>query len=112
MNFNTDELKKLFMVFRNKMQEVYRKNHAPDPFGDSMAKEFNAWQSFLRDSLNLEVVDNWSDNVWEKIVDKSGKVIVRIPNPSNGASFSKESILVPSDFAEKALLLNDLPDAL
>lgn len=112
-----DEMKceadKLYMVFRKKMQEVYRKNHKPDPFGDSMTKEFNAWQSFLRNSLKLEVVDvdnpNW---LWDKIVDKEGNVTIKIPNPSNGAAISRESILVPSDLAQKALALGDLPDEL
>lgn len=106
------EADKLYMVFRKKMQDVYRKNHAPDPFGNSMIKEFNAWQGFLRNSLKLDVVDVESHSMWERIVDKEGNVTIKIPNPSNGAAHSNESILVPADLARKALALGDLPDEL
>lgn len=103
---------KLYMIFRNKMQEVYRKNYKPDPFGKSMTTEFNAWQDFLRNSLRLEVVDADSSPARGPIVDRKGSIIVEIPNPSNGASFGFEYIVVPGDLAEKALALGDLPDKL
>lgn len=105
---------KLYMIFRRKMMEVYQKNYKPDPFGKSMTTEFNAWQDFLRNSLRLEVidVDPSSAMIEERLVDKQGKVTVKIPNPSNGASFGHECILVPSDLADKALALGDLPNQL
>ena len=101
---------KLYMIFRNKIHEVYRKNHTPDPFGRTMTTEFNAWQGFLRNSLKLEVVDDEFQSSPGRIVDKNGRVTIKIPNPSNGADYSHESILVPSDLANKALTLGDLPD--
>lgn len=110
VNMDQKSLDVLYGIFRAKMLEVYRENYKPDPFGDSMVVEFNAWQRYLRDSLSLEVVDAEPGDkpgfVWHK--DKSFKV--RIKNPSNGASFSHEFILVPSDLAEKALVMGGLPE--
>jgi hypothetical protein len=111
-NLDQDSIEKLYAIFRKKMQDVYRKNHKPDPFGRSMTTEFNAWQGFLRNSLKLEVVDTDNNFAWGLSVDKNGKVTVKIPNPSNGASYGYENIMVPSDLAEKTLALGDLPDEL
>ena len=110
MKMDQKSLEVLYGIFRAKMHDIYRKNYKHDPFGDSMAVEFNAWQRYLRDYLSLEVVDaepgDKAGFVWYK--DKSCKV--RITNPSNGASFSHEFILVPTDLAEKALVMGGLPE--
>lgn len=105
-----DKLANLYGIFRKKMHEVYRKNRKHDPFNDSMPQEFNAWQDYLRNSLSLSVVDAEHGEDMDLVVDKSKKVWAKILNPSNGASFSHECILVPEELAEKALVLGDLPD--
>lgn len=112
MKWDEDSVAKVYEVFRAKMHEVYRKNRKVDPFGNSMAPEFNAWQDYLRNSLKLEVVDvdNFSD-MWGRAVGEDGRVAVKIPNPSNGSNYGRESILVPQDLAEKATVLGDLPDS-
>lgn len=105
-----DKLPELYGVFRKKMHEVYRKNHKPHSIGDSMPQQFNAWQDYLRNSLSLSVVDADPGEKMDVVVDKGKKAWAKILNPSNGASFSHECILVPEDLAKKALVLGDLPD--
>jgi hypothetical protein len=105
-----DKLPELYGIFRRKMHEVYRENHKPNPFADLMPSEFNAWQDYLRNSLSLEVVDADPNEEMEVFRSKDKKVWAKILNPSNGASYSHECILVPEDLAEKALVLDELPD--
>jgi hypothetical protein len=111
-NLNQDSIEKLYSIFRRKLQEVYRRNHKPDPFGRTMTSEFNAWQGFLRNSLKLEVEETDRSRLGEINVDKKGEVTVKIPNPSNGMLYGYENIVVPSDLAEKILALGDIPDEL
>lgn len=112
MNWDGNSTHKVYEIFRAKMHEVYRENRKVDPFGDSMTEEFNAWQNYLRNSLKLDVVDvdkNPSD-LWGMLVGKDGSTIIKIPNPSNGAHYGHESIMVPEDFAEKVVVLGSLPE--
>jgi hypothetical protein len=102
----------LYEIFRKKMHDIYVNNYSPDPFSDAMTKEFNAWQKYLRESLALEVIDAEPGERTGFVWDKDRNCKVKIMNPSNGASFSKEYILVPSDLAEKTLVLGSLPETL
>jgi hypothetical protein len=105
-------MERIYHVFRRKMMEVYRGNFEPDPFGNSMILEFNAWQSYLRDSLSLNVVDiELGDSPGLADSPTMGRVL-RIENPSNGTGHSKEFIVIPLDLAEKIILLDALPDRL
>lgn len=106
----SDRLPELYSVFRKKMHEVYRRNHKTELFGDRMPTEFNAWQSYLREGLALEVVDADPGERMEVFRGKDKKVWAKILNPSNGAAISHECIIVPEDLAQKALVLGDLPD--
>jgi len=101
---------RLYEIFRRKMTEVYSQNFHPDPFGDMMAREFNAWQKYLRESLSLDVIDVDHGDRPGLVSSPRGGKAVRILNPSNGASFSHELIVLPLDFAEKVLLLGGLPE--
>lgn len=112
MKWDDKTLNRLYQVFRGRMHEVYRKNRKPDPFGDSMTVEFNAWQLYLRESLSLEVVDEAPGDRPGVVRDRDGGCKVKIVNPSNGASYGNEFILVPAGLAEKALTLGGLPDKL
>jgi hypothetical protein len=109
---NDQQVEKLYEMFRRKMHDVYIKNHKPDCFSDLMIPEYNAWQSYLRNALSMEVVDI-EDGYKQGIVGLRGEPVgVRIQNPSNGSGFAREFIIVPLDFAEKALVLGELPDSL
>lgn len=105
-----NSLHQLYAIFRRKMHEVYRENSKPEPFRDFMPTEFNAWQKYLRESLSLEIVDAQPGEKMEVFRDKNRKVWAKILNPSNGPSYGHECIMVPGDLAQKALVLDDLPD--
>lgn len=107
-----DKLPELYGIFRKKMHEVYRENHKISLFGGLMPTEYNAWQDYLRNSLSLEVLDADPNEKMEIVRGKDKKVWAKILNPSNGASYSHEYILVPEDLAEKALVLGELPERL
>lgn len=113
MKWDDNDLDVLYDVFRAKMHEVYRKNRKIDIFGDAMTTEFNAWQDYLRNSLNLLVKDHEVGvDRQELVTDKERKVWVKILNPSNGSAYSNEMILVPKDLAEKIMVLGQLPESL
>ena len=110
VNLNSKSIDVLQRIFREKMLDVYRDNYNPDAFGDTLIAEFNAWQRYLRESLKLEVVDAEPGEKTGFVWDKDRNCRVKIMNPSNGASFGHECILMPSDFAEKALVMGGLPE--
>lgn len=110
MKFDSKSIDALYSIFRKKMHDVYRKNCKPEIFGNAMVTEFNAWQGYLRDSLKLEVVDAEIGEKTGFVWDKDRNCKVKIMNPSNGSSHGHECILVPSDLAEKALVLGSLPE--
>jgi hypothetical protein len=112
MKLDSKSVDVLHDIFRKKMHDIYVRNYKPDPFLDTMPTEFNAWQKYLRESLSLEVIDAEPGEKTGFVWDKDRNCKVKIMNPSNGASFSKEYILVPSDLAEKALVLGSLPEEL
>jgi len=111
-NWDEESLSRLYGIFREKMHEVYRRNHKVDPFSKSLATEFNAWQAYLRDSLKLEVADAWANDLTSVCHDKSLGCWVRLMNPSNGTSHSHEFMIVPMDLAEKIIALGELPEEL
>lgn len=108
---NDMHVAKLEELFCRKMEQVYEKNHTHSWSGDRKITEFNAWQTFLRSSLSLEVVDieNGERPGFMRI---GGKVAgVRITNPSNTTGLSREFIIVPYDFAKRCLTLQWIPDS-
>jgi hypothetical protein len=112
MNLNSKSLDTLYELFRKKMHDVYVENHKPDPFRENMPTEFNAWQKYLRESLSLEVLDAEPGEKTGFVWDKERNCKVKIMNPSNGSPYGKEYILIPSDLAEKMLVLGRLPEEL
>ena len=112
MKMDSKSVDVLYEIFRKKMHDVYVNNYSHDPFSDAMTKEFNAWQKYLRESLSLEVVDAEPGEKTGFVWDKDRNCKVKIMNPSNGSPHAKEYILVPSDLAEKALVLGSLPEEL
>ncbi len=106
----TELIDKLHEVFRKKMDDVFAANHHVDPFSKLRAVEFNAWQTYLRDALLLEVIDaGYGDE--PEVTRCGGELVkVRILNPSNGLGYGREFILVPVDLAMKAVMLGGLPD--
>lgn len=112
MKLDESSLSNLYAIFRRKMHEVFRTNYKSDIFGNSMVTEFNAWQNYLRDSLRLEVVDAEPGDEQCVVKCKNSKLAAKIMNPSNGGYHGNECIIVPSDLAEKVLVLGDLPDEL
>jgi hypothetical protein len=110
--WDEESLSRLYGIFREKMHEVYRRNHKVDPFSKSLTTEFNAWQTYLRDSLKLEVADAWANDLTSVCYDKSLGCWIRLMNPSNGTSHSHEFMIVPMDLAEKIITLGELPDEL
>ena len=107
----TDEhVMKLYELFCRKLEEVYKKNPCSYPFDDKKIFKYNAWQSFLRSSLSLVVIDIQAGKKpgidWQR-----GKPFaVWIPNPSNGTGLGREFIIVPLEFAEHALMLIWIPN--
>ena len=97
------------LVFR-KLEEVYKKNACKDLFGSNKIVAFNAWQTFLRSSLSLEVVDieEGEQPGFMRIGGQSAAM--RIPNPSNKTGLGREFIIVPLEFAEHALMLIWIPN--
>jgi hypothetical protein len=107
----TDEhVKKLYRLFCRKLEEVYEKNACPDPFGGKQIVEFNAWQTFLRSSLSLEVVDI-EEGEQPGFMRIGGQfAAIRISNPSNETGLGREFIIVPLEFAERSLVLDGIPE--
>lgn len=110
MNLDGRSIDILQRIFREKMLDVYSKNYNPNSFGDKMIAEYNAWQSYLRDGLQMEVLDAQPGETSGLVRDDNKNRKVKIMNPSNGASFGQECILMTADFAEKALVLGGLPE--
>lgn len=107
---NDEHVAKLEELFRRKMEEVYEKNYNPESFGDTKIAEFNAWQSFLRSSLSLEVVDT-EEGEQPGFMRVSGQVAaMRIPNPTNRTGHGREFIIVPYELGEKCLTLDWIPE--
>lgn len=108
---NDQHLKKLYRMFSKKMKEVYEKNYNPESFGEKRIPEFNAWQTFLRSSLSMEVVDI-QEGEKPGFMRIGGEVAaMRIPNPSNKHGFSREFIIVPCEFGDRCLTLEWIPDS-
>lgn len=110
--WDESSLARLYGIFREKMHEVYRRNYMPNPFSDAMSVEFNAWQSYLRDSLSLDVRDADPSQKNEVLSENGSTCTVRVLNPSNGAAFGHEYIVISEDMARKILALGGLPDQL
>ena len=107
----TDEhVMKLYELFCRKLEEVYKKNACKDLFGSNKIVAFNAWQTFLRSSLSLEVVDieEGEQPGFMRIGGQSAAM--RIPNPSNKTGLGREFIIVPLEFAERSLMLDWIPE--
>lgn len=107
---NDKHVAKLEELFCRKMEEVYEKNYNPESFGDTKIAEFNAWQSFLRSSLSLEVVDI-EEGEQPGFMRRDGKVAaLRIRNPSNPTVYGREFIIVPCELADRCLVLDWIPN--
>ncbi len=101
---------KLSKLFLEKLKEIYEKNARPDPFSTARIVEFNAWQAFLRESLNLKVVDI-EEGESPGLLRIGGKeAAIRVINPSNKAGLSREFIIVPLDLANQCLMLEWVPN--
>lgn len=110
MTLDSKSIDALHRIFREKMLEVYRENYKEQYFSNLMTNEFNAWQRYLRESLKLEVAEAGPDDRSCLVWDKDRNCSVKLMNPSNGASFGNEFIIMSSDFAEKALVMGGLPE--
>ena len=110
MNFSEECVDKIYQIFRRKMHDVYRKNYKVEVFGNSMIAEFNAWQSYLRESLRLVVLDAEPGDRSEVVRTRDSKAFIKVMNPSNGGSHGHEYILVPEDLASRILVLDELPE--
>lgn len=112
MKFDEECVNKIYQIFRRKMHDVYRKNYKVEVFGNSMITEFNAWQSYLRDSLRLAVLDAEPGDRSEVHRSRDSKVFVKVMNPSNGGLHGHECIMVPEELASRILVLGELPEEL
>lgn len=111
LNLDSESLDKLYGIFRGKMHEVFGKNYKQKILGDSRLESFNAWQVYLRESLSLEVRDAEPGEMQGLVWDRHKKCMVKIMNPSNGTLNQRECVIMPSEFAEKALALGGLPES-